>query len=139
MKIGIKIPSLKKSLKARTTGRLKRAVKKTCNPLYDKKGMGLTADTKKDIYNKVYEKVTIDSLENLKTNKTKKNTNNKEKELPINIHFIDQQNKDKKKYPAKEELLNTIPKEKQVKYFDKEARCCICNKDLEIKKKGKGR
>lgn len=66
MKIGIRTPSLKKSLKARTTGRLKRAVKKTYNPLYGKKGMGLATDPKKAIYNKVYEKVTVDSLESLK-------------------------------------------------------------------------
>ena len=69
-----------------------------------------TADTKKDIYNKVYEKVTIDSLENLKTNKTKKNTNNKEKELPINIHFIDQQNKDKKNIQQKKNYQIPSPK-----------------------------
>lgn len=66
MKIGIRTPNLKKSLKARTTGRLKRAVKKTYNPLYGKKGMGLATDPKKAIYNKVYEKVTVDSLESLK-------------------------------------------------------------------------
>lgn len=138
MKIGIRTPSLKKSLKARTTGRLKRAVKKTYNPLYGKKGMGLATDPKKAIYNKVYEKVTVDSLENLKTNKINKKTNNEEKELLINIqkqlNLTNQQNKPKqKKYPTKEELLNTIPKEKQVNYFDKEAHCCICNKDLGIK------
>lgn len=134
MKMGIRTPNLKKSLKARTTGRVKRAVKKTYNPLYGKKGMGLAIDPKKAIYNKVYEKVTVDSLEVLKTNKT----NNEEKELLINIqkqlNLTNQQSKDKqKKYPTKEELLNTIPKEKQVKYFDKEAHCCICNKDLGIK------
>lgn len=138
MKIGMRTPSLKKSLKARTTGRLKRAVKKTYNPLYGKKGMGLATDPKKAIYNKVYEKVTVDSLENLKTNKINKKTNNEEKELLINIqkqlNLTNQQNKPKqKKYPTKEELLNTIPKEKQVNYFDKEAHCCICNKDLGIK------
>ena len=40
MKFGIRKPSLKKSLKARTTGKLKRSVKKALIPGYGKKGMG---------------------------------------------------------------------------------------------------
>ena len=55
MKIGIRKPSLKKSFKARTTGKMKRAVKKSVNPLYGKKGMGIR-NPKKAIYNKVYKK-----------------------------------------------------------------------------------
>ena len=37
MKLGMRKPSLKKSLKARTTGKAKRAVKKSINPTYGKK------------------------------------------------------------------------------------------------------
>ena len=37
MKFGIRKPSLKKSLKARTTGKLKRSVKKALIPGYGKK------------------------------------------------------------------------------------------------------
>lgn len=37
MKIGVRTPSLKKSFKARTTGRLNRTLKKSVNPLYGKK------------------------------------------------------------------------------------------------------
>lgn len=59
MKIGIRKPNLKKSLKARTTGRIKRAVKKSINPLYGKKGMGLITNPQKAIYNKVYSKTTV--------------------------------------------------------------------------------
>ena len=66
MKIGVRTPSLKKSLKARTTGRLKRQMKKAVNPLYGKKGMGLINNPKKAIYNKVYNKVTIDPLKGAK-------------------------------------------------------------------------
>ncbi|EJW91236.1 phage protein, partial [gut metagenome] len=40
MKIGMRKPSLKKSLSARTTGRAKRAVKKALIPGYGQKGMG---------------------------------------------------------------------------------------------------
>lgn len=38
MKIGVRKPSLKKAIKASTTGKAKRAVKKAVNPLYGKKG-----------------------------------------------------------------------------------------------------
>lgn len=59
MKFGIRTPNLKKSFKARTTGRLKRTVKKSINPLYGKKGMGFINNSKKAIYNKIYNKTTI--------------------------------------------------------------------------------
>lgn len=59
MKIGVRKPSIKKSVKARTTGKLKRKVKSTVNPLYGKKGMGLINDPKKKVYNKVYNKTSI--------------------------------------------------------------------------------
>lgn len=41
MKFGFRTPSIKKSIKARTTGRVKRAVKKSLNPTYGKKRNGL--------------------------------------------------------------------------------------------------
>ena len=66
MKIGYRSPSLSKSLKARTTGKLKRQMKKAVNPLYGKKGMGLVKNPQKAIYNKVYNKVTIDPLKGVK-------------------------------------------------------------------------
>ena len=58
VKIGLRKPSLKKSIKARTTGKLKRQVKSAINPLYGKKGMGVIRDPKKALYNKVYNKTT---------------------------------------------------------------------------------
>lgn len=75
MKIGVRTPSLKKSLKARTTGRLNRTLKKSVNPLYGKKGMGYIKNPEKAIYNKIYHKVTVDPLKPLKNehnNKTKR-------------------------------------------------------------------
>lgn len=60
MKFGMRKPSVKKSFKARTTGKMKRAVKKSINPTYGKKGMGMINDPKKAIYNKVYDKSTFD-------------------------------------------------------------------------------
>ena len=59
MKFGMRKPSLKKSLKARTTGRAKRSIKKAVIPGYGKKGMGWIKDPKKAAYNKVYNKTTF--------------------------------------------------------------------------------
>ena len=58
MKFGMRKPSLKKSLKARTTGKLKREVKSAINPLYGKKGMGWL-HPKKKMYNKIYKKTSF--------------------------------------------------------------------------------
>ncbi|MDK6445752.1 hypothetical protein QP104_07470 [Alloscardovia omnicolens] len=59
MKIGMRKPSIKKSLKARTTGKVKRTAKKAVNPLYGKKGTGLITNPERSIKNKVYEKTTF--------------------------------------------------------------------------------
>ncbi len=59
MKFGMRKPSLKRSFKARTTGRAKRAVKKALIPGYGKKGTGFVKNPKKAVYNKVYRKTTF--------------------------------------------------------------------------------
>lgn len=59
MKFGIRKPSLKKSFKAKTTGKAKRAVKKALIPGYGKKGMGWIKNPKKAAYNKIYNKTSI--------------------------------------------------------------------------------
>lgn len=59
MKFGVRKPSIKKSIRARTTGKWKRKVKRKINPFYGKKGMGYVRDPKKAIYNKIYNKTTI--------------------------------------------------------------------------------
>lgn len=59
MKFGMRKPSIKKSIKARTTGRAKRKIKKAIVPGYGKKGMGWIKDPKKAAYNKVYKKTTF--------------------------------------------------------------------------------
>lgn len=41
MKVGFRKPSLRGSLRARTTGRAKRAAKRAVVPFYGRKGMGL--------------------------------------------------------------------------------------------------
>ncbi|MGN0949416.1 MAG: hypothetical protein ACI4OH_01540 [Mitsuokella sp.] len=59
MKIGMRTPSLKKSLNARTTGAAKRAVKRALIPGYGKKGMGLLKDPERAVKNKIYKKTTF--------------------------------------------------------------------------------
>ncbi|MDA2881627.1 hypothetical protein PEG85_11935 [Lactococcus cremoris] len=64
MKFGMRKPSITKSLKARTTTKYKRKVKKALIPGYGKKGMGWAKNPKKAAYNKVYKKTSF-SLWNL--------------------------------------------------------------------------
>ena len=64
MKIGFRKPNLKKSIKARTTGKVKRAAKRAVNPLYGKKDMGWVNDPKKAAYNKIYNKTTKSVFDN---------------------------------------------------------------------------
>lgn len=58
MKIGFRKPSVKRMVKARTVGRAKRAVKRSVNPLYGKKGMGI-ANPKKAAKGYVYRRTTF--------------------------------------------------------------------------------
>lgn len=59
MKFVMRKLSLKKSIKARTTGKAKKAIKRAVIPGYGKKGMGWIKDPKKAAYNKVYNKTTF--------------------------------------------------------------------------------
>jgi hypothetical protein len=59
MKFGLRKPSLKRSLKARTTGKAKRAVTKALISGYGKKGMGWIKNPKKAAYNKIYNKTSF--------------------------------------------------------------------------------
>lgn len=59
MKFGMRKPSIKRALKARTTGKAKRAIKKAVVPGYGKKGAGWIKSPKKAAYNKVYKKTTF--------------------------------------------------------------------------------
>lgn len=59
MKFGIRKPSIKKSISARTTGKVKRKLKRLTNPFYGKKGVGLITNPKKSVYNKVYRKTSV--------------------------------------------------------------------------------
>lgn len=77
MKIGMRTPSLKKSLKAKTTSKWKRQAKKAIIPGYGKKGMGWVKNPKKAMYNKVYHKTTFGLSDLFKPSK-KRMKNNKQ-------------------------------------------------------------
>lgn len=59
MKFGFRIPSFKRSISARSTGRAKRAIKRAIIPGYGKRGIGLLTNPKKSIYNRVYRRATF--------------------------------------------------------------------------------
>jgi len=56
MKYGYRTPSIKKSVSARTTGKINRNINRTVNPIYGKKGMGYINNPEKAVYNKIYNK-----------------------------------------------------------------------------------
>lgn len=58
IKYGMRKPSWKKSLSARTKGRATRAVKRALIPGYGKKGMGWL-HPKRKLYNTIYKKTTF--------------------------------------------------------------------------------
>lgn len=67
MKYGVRTPSLKKSLSTRTTGRVKKAVKKASSPGYGKKDIGWIKSPKNAAYNNVYHKTSVSLFSILKS------------------------------------------------------------------------
>lgn len=68
MKFGIRKPSIKKSISARTTGKLKRQMKKKVIPGYGTKNSALKVihpikSAKKSVYNKVYKSTSFSFLD----------------------------------------------------------------------------
>ncbi|WP_152346081.1 hypothetical protein [Brevibacterium sp. CFH 10365] len=59
MKFGLRTPSVKRSLKVRTTGRAKRMVKKAVVPGYGQRGMGVVKNPKRAARNAVYKRTTF--------------------------------------------------------------------------------
>ena len=59
MKMGMRKPSIKRSVRARTTGKLKRAAKRTINPTYGKKGIGVIKHPERAIKGAVYKRTTV--------------------------------------------------------------------------------
>lgn len=80
MKFGFRKPSLKKSFKARTTGKVKRTINRATKPGYGRKGVGLLKNPKKAVYNKVYHKTTTSIWDIFNTSTTKNVTSKTNKE-----------------------------------------------------------
>ena len=59
MKFGMRKPSIKRSISARTTGKWKRQAKKALIPGYGRKGTGWVRNPRKAAYNKIYRKTTF--------------------------------------------------------------------------------
>lgn len=78
MKFGFRKPSLKKKIKAKTTGKMKRSINKAIKPGYGKKGMGLLKNPKKSLYNKAYNKTSFSLFDILfgNTSSSSKSKNN---------------------------------------------------------------
>lgn len=88
MKYGMRKPNIKKSIKARTTGKMKRQAKKALNPFYGKKGMGCIKNPKKALYNKVYNKTTFKPPYVTNNKKAKTAYANSQIEYPENLDRI---------------------------------------------------
>ena len=80
MKVGYRKPSIKKSIRGRTTGKIKRQIKSSINPAYGKKGMGWINDPRKAAYNKVYNITTRSIFDDISynSNNTKSHSNSKD-------------------------------------------------------------
>ena len=94
MKIGMRKPSLTRSLKARTTSKWKRQAKNAIIPGYGKKGMGWVKNPKKAMYNKVYHKTTFELSDLFKP--SKKRTKNNKQPLQYNSSRQHTSNKNKR-------------------------------------------
>lgn len=64
--------SISRSISARTTGKLKRQIKRKILPGYGKKGAGVIKNPKKSMYNAIYHRTTIDSRDLFKKQHTHK-------------------------------------------------------------------
>lgn len=94
MKFGLRTPSPKRSFKARTTGKVKRKIKRTVNPFYGKKGMGFIRNPKKAVYNKVYHRTTFGISDLFKNSSGKKqkvaaNNTNADINTDVNQNSVD--------------------------------------------------
>lgn len=59
MKFGVRTPSLKRSLSARTTGKWKRQVRRALIPGYGVRGMGFVKHPRRSVRNAVYRRTTV--------------------------------------------------------------------------------
>lgn len=66
MKIGMRKPSVKKSIMGMTTSQVKREFMRGIDPTYGKKGVGFIKNPHKAVYNQVYNRTTFGGISGLK-------------------------------------------------------------------------
>ena len=86
MKMGVRKPSMKKSISARTTGKATRAMKKAAIPGYGKKGTGIIKDPKKAIYNAAYNRTTFSVLPRTASGSSRKQKANRDNILYTSVN-----------------------------------------------------
>jgi len=59
MKFGLRKMTPIKSLKASTTGKIRRSIKSSINPIYCNKGIGFIKNPRKSLRNKIYHKTSF--------------------------------------------------------------------------------
>ena len=59
MKFGMRTPSISRSIRARTTGRLKRSVKRAVIPYYGRRGSGWVKNPRRAAYNALYRRTSF--------------------------------------------------------------------------------
>ena len=91
MKVGIRKPSIRKSISARTKGYATRSMKRAINPTYGHKGAGWVRDPQRALYNKVYSKTTMSATTTVRSKSTKSysassvDSNTSYKSIPVHI------------------------------------------------------
>ncbi|MGG2466821.1 hypothetical protein ACOV1W_03740 [Paraclostridium bifermentans] len=126
MKVGVRKPSIKKSISARTTGRAKRAVKKAVVPGYGKKGSGWVKDPKKAAYNKIYNKTTVSAtkLVSSKNSSTKSKSSYSSHSSYSGYNSIDSNfNLDDNTIPASQEVAHPFS---NIKLIDSKGNIKYC-------------
>ncbi len=104
MKMGFRTPSVKKSITARTTGRIKRSAKKAVNPLYGKKGVGYIKNPTKAVKNSVYHKTTFgvsDIVSSVSSTSQKKSNGSNSKNTNYNYNSYNFSKEKEKKVKTK--------------------------------------
>lgn len=124
MRFGIRKPSFKKSFAAKTTGKLKRKLKKSVNPLYGKKGMGFLKSPKASLKNKIYKKTTV-SVKNIVNSGTSSKHSKKVATTSIKPITCNNVTNTKGTLPSITRPVSSITSQKGTKNM----KCPICNKD----------
>lgn len=106
MIFGYRTPNIKKSIKSRTTGKIKRTFKKSINPLYSNNGIGYIKNPEKAIKNSIYHKTTIDTTKPIK-NTIFRNSYKKQKKANVSNTLVEENLI--KKNTTRRKLNNDIP------------------------------